>query len=336
MKNILLKIAFVATCFQSKFVYSQEPVNDCKLLEDIFTQWNRNDLVTWDSSIDGSCCDMTSIVCDPHHGYYRIAELKLRQKGFTGTIPREITKLKYLNYLTLAENSLSGTLPDNLDELIYLTKFSLRSNQLEGQIPNNIGNIDGIFHLDLSGNKFTGNIPSSFANLKQLQFLNLTTNLLQGYIPESFRGLKKLTTFQLEENNQLSGYVPLIPTVSNCTYEQTNLCYLDGAICKSTAHQCSTAEIEDTRKNNGYNDYSEDKSNNSSNNSSCNCNLTSNDSLFGSIGNYFSNMGLIAKILVGVILLVIIGLILYCIFGGKSKHQHNSPPPSRRDYINYY
>jgi len=329
MKNILFKIAFAVTCFQNRYVFSQEVPNDCKLLAEILTQWNRPDLVTWNTSIDGDCCDMTNIVCDPHHGYYRIAELKLRTKGFTGTLPREITQFKYLNYLTLAENNLAGTLPENLDELIYLTKFSVRDNHFEGAIPENIGNIDGIFHLDLSRNQFTGNIPNSFGNLKQLQFLNLTTNLLQGYIPESFRGLKKLTTFQLEENNQLSGYVPLLPTISNCTYEQTNLCYLEGAICKSTAHQCTEAEINDTRSNNGYKNYSEDSSGNS-----CNCN-TKTDGLSG-IGHIISNMSLLTKILLGVTLLAVIGLVIYCIFGGKSKHQHPSPPPSRRDYINYY
>jgi len=340
MKNILLKIAFVATCFQSRYVYSQEPVNDCKILSDLFTNWNRQDLITWNTNIDGSCCDsdMSSIVCDPHHGYYRIAELKLRSKGFTGTIPREIAQLKYLNYLTLAGNSLTGTLPDNLDELIYLTKFSLRDNQIEGNIPENIGNIDGIFHLDLSRNKFTGKIPNSFGNLKQLQFLNLSTNFLEGYIPESFRGLKKLTTLQLEENTQLTGYVPLINTLSNCTYEQTNLCFMEGAICTSTAHQCTQEEINNTRDNNGYKNFKEEdiNSNCPSSSSTCDCNKKS-SGFFSSIGNFFSGMSLLVKILFGIAILSIIGLILYCIFGGASKHEQHSPPaPSRRDYINYY
>jgi hypothetical protein len=346
MKSIFFKLISTVSILKStiSFVSAQNQddpyyANDCAVLKTLYQNWNQAAQVTWNDEI-GSCCDEKNIVCDPHHGYSRIAELKLRSKNFSGPIPSDILKLKYLNYLSLADNQLTGEIPENIDELTYLTKFSFRNNNLSGKIPDSIGNIDGIFHLDFALNQFTGKIPDSFGNLKQLQFLNLSSNLLEGYIPESFKGLKKLTTLQLKNTN-LQGYVPLIDSIGNCTYDNTKLCYQEGASCVSTASLCTDEEIQATRKNNGYSTYSESNSNSNCNsnsssnsNSSCNCNNGTNKGN----GGFFSSMSLLTKILIGCGILILIGIILYCIFGRRKKSDNLSydMQPTRANYNNFY
>jgi len=328
MKSIIFNLITFASLF---FVSAQNQsyADDCAVLKRLYQAWQQPTLATWPDEI-GACCDDVSIVCDPHHGEKRIAELKLRSRNFRGPIPEEITKLKYLNYLSLADNYLNGEIPQNIDELLYLAKFSFRNNQLTGNIPDAVGNIDGIFHLDFAGNQLSGKIPETFGNLKQLQFLNLSCNNLEGYIPENFKGLKKLTTFQLQGNN-FQGYVPLVESIGNCTYENTNLCYQEGASCTSTAHKCSQEEIDETRKNNGYATYSENDSSSSSS-SGCKCGSSSSSSNSTSDG-FFS--GWVSKAVIGAIVLAVIGIIVYCIFGGKEKDDMNAPP-NRANYINYY
>jgi len=285
MKSLIFNFISVIILFKAVASQAATP-NDCQILADLYREWNRPDLITW-NNVDGSCCDKEyqNIACDPHQGVYRIAELKLRSKGFSGILSDKVTQLKYLNYLTLADNNISGSIPQNIGDLLYLTKFSLRNNSFNGGIPESIGKLDGLFHMDLSSNNLNGNIPESFGNLKQMQYLSLADNALQGYIPESIKGLKKLTTFHLGNNKGLTGYVPLIETASNCTYVNTNICYLEGALCQSTAHPCSESEINDTRKNNGYDNYKEDNEGNSNSNSSSDCKCDSkNDKKGGFLG----------------------------------------------------
>jgi len=321
MKSILFNFISLIILLQSSLkiaaVGKIEPANDCEVLYDILKEFNagENDLRFNPKDI-GSCCDDRIVVCDPHRGIKRIAELKLRERGYTGFLSDKFTKLVYLNYFSISDNKITGNIPKNIDDLVYLTKFSLRNNSISGEIPESIGNMDGIFHMDFSDNQLSGKLPDSLGNLKQLQFLALRDNKLEGYIPESFRGLTKLSTFELSGNQGLTGYAPLLDSITNCTYANTNLCVKEGAICDNGAQQCTEEDIKRTQENNGFKDFKEEDYGNSNSNSGCNC---------GSNKGSSNDSSIFKKPLVIIIIIIVIAIVIFSacfIFrGGKSEEE---------------
>jgi len=323
MKSILFNFISLIILLQSSLkiaaVGEIQVANDCAVLYEILQEFNAGPKdLDFDKNVKGSCCDDKIVVCDPHRGVKRIAELKLRERGYNGFLSDKFTKLVYLNYFSISDNKITGNIPKNIDDLVYLTKFSLRNNSISGEIPDSIGNMDGIFHMDFSDNQLSGKLPDSLGNLKQLQFLALRDNKLEGYIPESFRGLTKLSTFELSGNQGLTGYAPLLDSITNCTYANTNLCVKEGAICDNGAHLCSEDEIKSTQENNGFKDFKEEDygNSNSNSNSSSGCNCGSNK------GNSNSS-SFFKKPLVIIVIIIVIGIAIfsaYCIFkGGKSE-----------------
>jgi len=196
-----------------------------------------------------------------------------------------------------------------------LTKFSFRNNSFTGSIPESVGKLDSVFHMDFSDNQLTGTIPESFGNLKHLQFFCARYNNLEGYVPESFRGLKKLTTFELSGNAGLKGYVPLIDTISNCTYTGTNLCYKQGAICTEGGHQCSLEEIKDTEENNGSKNYKEDSTGSCNSSGTCDCGSAKSS---GGVGEFLKNHLVLIIIIVAVIIVL---LLVFFLCRGKETEE---------------
>ncbi|GAB4837201.1 hypothetical protein Ancab_039555 [Ancistrocladus abbreviatus] len=120
--------------------------------------------------------------------------------GLTGTIPPNITRLKYLEYLRIYECNLNGTIPDFIGQMKSLTHIDLFSNQLSGSIPYSLGYLPNLTEIDLSSNMLTGHIPMSFGMLKNLQTLTLAFNQLSGSVPKSL-GNMNFWTVNLEHNN---------------------------------------------------------------------------------------------------------------------------------------
>jgi len=323
MKNIAFNFVSLILLLQTFFTFvaceDSQTQDDCKILFEIIKELNGDPYKinsNWNVNVLGGCCDEISIVCDPHFGVKRIAELKLRKNNFIGTLSNKITELKYLNYFSIADNKVTGPIPENWGDLIYLTKFSFRNNSFTGSIPESVGKLESVFHMDFSDNQLTGTIPESLGNLKHLQFFCARFNNLEGYVPESFRGLKKLTTFELSGNAGLKGYVPLLDSMSNCTYIGTNLCYKEGAICTEGGHQCSLEEIKDTEENNGFKNYKEDNSSGiCSSGGTCDCESAKSS---GGIGSFLKNH---LVLIIIVIIVIIVLLLVFFLCRGREKEE---------------
>merc|ERR1719498_253373 len=76
-------------------------------------------------------------------------QIKLHNRGLTGTIPRALGSLANLYNLGISYNQLSGTVPSSLGSLSKLTT------------------------LRISNNSFYGTVPSSFASLVNLKSLTI-------------------------------------------------------------------------------------------------------------------------------------------------------------------
>uniref|UniRef100_A0A1J3GES1 non-specific serine/threonine protein kinase n=2 Tax=Noccaea caerulescens TaxID=107243 RepID=A0A1J3GES1_NOCCA len=135
-----------------------------------------------------------------------LQSLNLSSNFISGTIPKEISSLKNLRNLVLANNLFNGSVPDlrglsNLQELDLggnklgpevvpslasnLITVSLKNNSFGSKIPEQIKKLNKLQSLDLSSNKLVGSIPRFMLSLPSLQNLSLSQNLLSGSLPNS-------------------------------------------------------------------------------------------------------------------------------------------------------
>lgn len=70
--------------------------------------------------------------------------IHLRTNKFTGTIPRDIGKLKKLSWLDVAENKLTGTIPSSLSNIPALKDLFLGQNYLHDPIPSSLCSKSGV------------------------------------------------------------------------------------------------------------------------------------------------------------------------------------------------
>jgi hypothetical protein len=93
-------------------------------------------------------------------------ELKMGNRGFSGTIPSEIISLSNLTYVDFSENALHSTIPESLYGLLKLEKLYLYQNLLTGTISYELGKLWNLTTLHLSQNQLTGSIPNSITSTK--------------------------------------------------------------------------------------------------------------------------------------------------------------------------
>ncbi|KAM0011894.1 putative leucine-rich repeat domain superfamily [Helianthus debilis subsp. tardiflorus] len=151
--------------------------------------------------------------------------------SFTGLIPTELNKLKYLYELDLSNNKFSGNFPYQVlrgNKLLFLDlRFNnfagvvppevfglnldllfINNNKFIQKLPDNLGQTTALY-LTLANNKFIGGIPPSIGRasntLLEVLFLN---NKLTGCLPYQIGLLKKATVFDVGSNS-LTGPIPL-------------------------------------------------------------------------------------------------------------------------------
>jgi len=148
-------------------------------------------------------------------------------------------------------------MPEGLENLNKLEVLKISSCGIEGNltdyITNSIGKMNSLKTLNLSDNQLAGPIPVELKNMKNLENLYLNSNNLDGYIPHDLVEMENLKQLFLNGNEQLDGYVPPFPNISDCNYENSGLCTLKGEKCRAPI-QCYKAEIEDGNKHNGVSD----------------------------------------------------------------------------------
>ncbi len=129
---------------------------------------------------------------------------KISGQYLNGEIPPTIKDFKYLKILKLDNNNnISGTIPKELGDLNYLEHLLLANNKFVGFIPVELANISTLETLSLSRNKLSGTIPSEFGNLLELRYFHVFDNKLSCYIPDSFLELKNLVDgdgFRIADN----------------------------------------------------------------------------------------------------------------------------------------
>ncbi|XP_062015823.1 serine/threonine-protein kinase BRI1-like 1 [Rosa rugosa] len=129
---------------------------------------------------------------------------------YTGLTVYTFTSNGSMIFLDISYNSLSGTIPRILGKMSYLQVLNLGHNMLGGNIPDSFRGLKAIGVLDLSHNNLQGILPGSFETLSFDSFLSdldVSNNNLTGTIPSG----GQLTTFpasRYENNSGLCG-IPL-------------------------------------------------------------------------------------------------------------------------------
>jgi hypothetical protein len=228
---------------------------DCKHLEAAINLLGNDLKETYFSKKLSNCCEYNEIVCSEVDGQNHIVTIKFdNHKSFDKKESEAFDELSNLNYLTTLQmvNFMFSTgLPKSIGKFKKLENLILNHNTFHTDIPEEIGNIKSLVKIDLSFNYLTGNIPPSFATLENLKSLNLGNNRLEGPLPYYFKNLTNLQEMKLNGNIGLRGYVPLIPNISNCDYDLTNLCNLKSSKCSSAFFGCSMEMINQTNSENG-------------------------------------------------------------------------------------
>ena len=122
------------------------------------------------------------------------------QNFITGTLPKELSNLKALSEVQIANNNLTGTIPSEYRDWRNIEYLDLSNNLLQGPLPDEL--IDGwsrLNELNLSSNLLAGRLPNSW--YPSLEFLDLDNNGFSGPIPESIGTLKNLRLLSLENND---------------------------------------------------------------------------------------------------------------------------------------
>lgn len=129
----------------------------------------------------------------------KIRGLQLRDLGLN-ELPKEISKLKNLEYLRVHHNNLT-TIPDFIISLPKLRVLEIGGNRL-GNVTEEIGKMTNLEHLGLKANGLT-KIPESIGKLTKLKTLNLDFNYLTS-LPESIKNLINLEDLSLMRNDSFT------------------------------------------------------------------------------------------------------------------------------------
>ncbi|RID53051.1 hypothetical protein BRARA_G00478 [Brassica rapa] len=139
-----------------------------------------------------------------------ITHFIIKTFSLPGRLPPELSKLQYLELITVCANRLSGGIPKGLGKFINLTKLDLEANQFSGTIPIELGNLVNLEGFRFSDNRLNGSIPELMGTLAKLQRLELYATGLTEPIPDSIFQLENL--FDLRISDTTLGQFPHITT----------------------------------------------------------------------------------------------------------------------------
>ncbi|KAA8544973.1 hypothetical protein F0562_019810 [Nyssa sinensis] len=158
-----------------------------------------------------------SLISTEFGRFPNLTHLNLSESGFSGQIPLEIFLLSKLVSLDLSFHELGKVEPKNFKMLL--------------QDLNQIQDLD-LDYMDLSTSDF---LLDSLANLSSLTSLSLSNCKLQGKFPDAIFHLPNLQTLILEENFDLTGYLPVFNCNNSCPLSFLDLssCHFSGSIPES-------------------------------------------------------------------------------------------------------
>ena len=130
-------------------------------------------------------------------GYAIHLSHKLCQGGqnITGTLPTEIARLPFVQWISLAWNALTGTLPVEYAGMKHLLNLEVHGNNLVGTIPIEYWSANGLQQFNVGENLMSGTLSSEVGLLTNLRGFFLLDNMFTGTFPTEIGNLAFLGAF---------------------------------------------------------------------------------------------------------------------------------------------
>jgi hypothetical protein len=110
--------------------------------------------------------------------------LDLSGCGLEGPLPPQLSLMRALKHLCLADNGFSGPLLAQLVDCARLETVDLSGNQLGGELPAAWGRLNALRVLRLARNRrLVGSLPDAWAELANLHELDVAHNNFTGPVP---------------------------------------------------------------------------------------------------------------------------------------------------------
>ena len=188
---------------------SSSPANDVEALKDLYNSTNGASWTEpWDlaAGVDTWKGVTMGIAID---GTNRVVSLDLSDNNLIGSIPASISKMQYLNELSLYGNNFeNSSIPASIGDIYFLRYLYLQNCNLQGEIPVAFGSLQYLERIHLGGNKLSGAIPADFgAAATKIDVFGMANNNLTGNLPEKLGSSSTLKSISVE-GNRLSGEIP--------------------------------------------------------------------------------------------------------------------------------
>ncbi|PIA33867.1 hypothetical protein AQUCO_03900012v1 [Aquilegia coerulea] len=229
--------------------------------------WDFNvDPCTWNPSDEEQLKGFENIVeCDcsfKKNSTCHVIKIWLKAQNLSGTLPPELSKLRFLKSLDLSRNILSGSIPSQWATL-HLEDLSFMGNRLSGPFPKTLLSITTLRNLSIEGNRFTGVLPLDLGKLISLEKLVISSNQFTGQLPRTLGNFVNLTDLRISDNN-FSGRIPdFIGNWTNMEKLHIQGCSLEGPIPKTISALTSLTDLrisDLTRRGSGFPPLSKMKS----------------------------------------------------------------------------
>ncbi|XP_045801007.1 probable leucine-rich repeat receptor-like serine/threonine-protein kinase At3g14840 isoform X2 [Trifolium pratense] len=143
----------------------------------------------------------------PGDNFCHVVSIILKGQNLPGTLPPELTRLRYLQTIALGGNRLTGPIPVEIANISTLQYLELTGNQMSGNITPELGNLAQIQSLRISSNNFSGELPVTLAKLTTLQDFRIEDNRFFGKIPDYIQNWSRIKTLVIQGSG-LSGPIP--------------------------------------------------------------------------------------------------------------------------------
>ncbi|KAF5176195.1 Leucine-rich repeat receptor protein kinase ems1 [Thalictrum thalictroides] len=162
--------------------------------------WNPSEqLKGFENIVECDCSFKNNSTC-------HVIKIWLKAQNLSGTLPPELSKLRFLKSLDLSRNILSGSVPSKW-ATTRLEDLSFMGNRLSGPFPKTLLSITTLRNLSIEGNRFTGALPLELGKLISLEKLVISSNQFTGELPKTLGSVVNLTDLRISDNN-FSGRIP--------------------------------------------------------------------------------------------------------------------------------
>jgi hypothetical protein len=138
-------------------------------------------------------CQWAGLNCDE---FNQTRVIDLPGQDIEGTFPAILTRLPYVQTITLAWNNFIGQLPDSIGNMNHLLNFEVQYNQFTGNIPLTWSNAKNLQLVNFGGNMLSGQLPTEVGYLRNIKGIFLYENIITGTFPDEFAQVSLLSKCQ--------------------------------------------------------------------------------------------------------------------------------------------